>query len=193
MKTNKLILLLFATIVILASCSKDLTDNPEVPPAYEFRYVLQDTLGNEKTEFNFGENIVFSFQIIYNRLIDVSIRNFLGGGQGLFRVYQVKINGDTLDHGYPTVGICEVGHLSINENDTTEFNCPWVKSENNNFYHDCLFPHPDVQGNYLPIGNYYTEFENSFVFLLGGSTDTTETKYFEKGSILWHYDARIAC
>jgi hypothetical protein len=165
--------------VILASCNKDITNNPEVPSDYEFRYVLQDTLGNEKTEFNQGENIVFSFQIINKGLIDVGIRNFLGGGLGLFRVNQIKTNGDTLNHGYPTVAVCEVGSFNINKNDTTEFNCPWVKSENNNFYHFCLQPHPEVPENYLPIGNYYTDFENSFVFLLGGTTDTTEVKYFK--------------
>ena len=172
MKKNKLLLLLFATIVILASCNKD-TDKTELP--LEYKYVLLDTLGNEKTEFNQGENIVFSFQIINKGSEDPLLRNFLGN-YGFFRVYQINTNEDTLDYGYPYDGTCEIGHFIIPKNDTSEFNCPWVNSENNNFYHFCLIVgDPTLHQTYLPIGNFYTNFEQSFII----SGVNTETKYFK--------------
>ena len=173
MKKNKLSLLLFVTIVILASCNKDKTDKTELP--LEYKYVLLDTLGNEKTEFNQGENIVFSFQIINKSSEDLMVRNFLGY-PGLFRVYQINTNKDTLDYGYPYDGACEIGHFIIPKNDTLEFNCPWVNSENNNFYHICLIVgDPTLHQTYLPIGNFYTIIEQSFII----ADVNTETKYFK--------------
>ncbi len=172
MKNNKLLLLLFVLIVILASCNKDKIDETDSP--LEYRYILMDTLRNEKTEFNQGENIVFSFQIINKSSEDLMIRNFLGPWP--FKVYQIKINEDTLDYGYPYDGSCEVGGFMIPKNDTTEFNCPWVYSENNNFYHFCLFVgDPTLHETYLPIGNFYTNFEPTIEI----PDLKTETKYFE--------------
>lgn len=172
MKKNKLALLLFATIVILVSCNKDTTDKTELP--LEYKYVLLDTLGNEKTEFNQGENIVFSFQIINKGSEDLLIRNFLTT-YGFFKVYQINTNEDTLDYGYPWEGVCLVGGFIIPKNDTSEFNCPWVKSENNNFYHFCLQPDPELHETYLPIGNFYTIIEPTFEI----PDLITETKYFK--------------
>lgn len=170
MKKNKLSLLLFATIVLLASCNKDTTE-----PPLEYKFVLLDTLGNEKTEFNQGENIVISFQIINKGSEDLYMQNTLGHNYDFFRVNQLNTNGDTLDYGKPYDGTCEIGHFIIPKNDTLEFNCPWVKSENNNFYHFCLYPDPELHETYLPIGNFYTNFEQSFII----SGVNTETKYFK--------------
>ena len=172
MRKNKLVLLLFATIMILASCNKDKIDETDSP--LEYRYVLMDTLGNEKTEFNQGENIIFSFQIINQESEDFAVLNFLSTAWP-FKVYQINTNEDTLDYGYPYDGSCEIGHFIIPKNDTTEFNCPWVKSENNNFYHPCLSPHPEWHETYLPIGNFYTNFEPTIEI----PDLITETKYFE--------------
>lgn len=173
MKKNKLVLLLFATIVILASCNKDKIDETGSP--LEYRYVLMDTLRNEKTEFNQGENIVFSFQVINKGSEDLAIRNFLSTAWP-FKVYQIITNEDTLDYGYPYDGSCEIGHFIIPKNDTTEFNSPWVNSENNNFYNTCLFVGDSaLHETYLPIGNFYTNFEPTIEI----PDIKTETKYFE--------------
>lgn len=59
MKKNGLALLLFTLILVIVSCKKDNSDLP-----IEYKFVLLDTLGNEKTVFNEGENIIFSFQVI---------------------------------------------------------------------------------------------------------------------------------
>jgi len=172
MKKNKLLLLLFVPIVILASCNKDKIDKTDFP--LEYRYILMDTLRNEKTEFNQGENIVFSFQIINKSSEDLMIRNFLSTAWP-FKVYQIITNKDTLDYGYPYDGSCEIGHFIIPKNDTMVFNCPWAKSENNNFYNLCISPHPEWHETYLPIGNFYTNFEPTIEI----PDLKTETKYFE--------------
>jgi len=172
MKKNKLSLLLFATIVILASCNKDKTDKTELP--LEYKYVLLDTLGNEKTEFNQGENIVFSFQIINKSSEDLMVRNFLGY-PGLFRVYQINTNKDTLDYGYPYDYACQVGGFGIPKNGKLEITCPWVNTENNNFYHICITPNPDLHQAYLPVGNFHTIIEPTIEI----PDLITETKYFK--------------
>lgn len=168
MKKNKLLLFLFATIMILASCNKDNTDFP-----LEYKYVLLDTLGNEKTEFNQGENIIFSFQIINKGSEDLHIENFLGD---IFNVHHISTNEDTLDYGYPWDGICEIRGFVIPQKKTYEFNCSWVYSDNNNFYHYCLFvADPTLHQSYLPIGNFFTIIEPTIEI-----TDLiTETKYFK--------------
>jgi len=172
MKKNKLVLLLFATIVILASCNKDKIDETDFP--LEYRYVLMDTLGNEKIEFNQGENIIFSFQIINKGSEDLMVRNFLGY-PGLFGVYQINTNKDTLDYGYPYDGSCSARGFSIPKNDKLDITCPWVNTENNSFYHYCLDPDPDLHQAYLPVGNFYTFIEPTIEI----PDLITETKYFE--------------
>jgi len=173
MKKNRLLFSLFATIVILTSCNKDKTAKTDFQ--LEYKYVLLDTLGNEKTEFNQGENIVFSFQIINKGHEDLYMQNNLGGNYGFFRVNQLNTSGDTLNYGKPYDGICEIGHFIIPKNDTLEFNCPWVKSENNSFYHFCLNSDPELHKTYLPNGSFYTNFEQLFII----SDVNKETKYFK--------------
>ena len=170
MKKNKLSLLLFAMIVILASCNKDNTDFP-----LEYKYVLLDILGNEKTEFNQGENIVFSFQVINKGSEDLLLRNFLNN-YGFFRVYQINTNEDTLDYGKSYDGYCEVGGFIIPKNDKFEITCPWVNTENNYFYDYCLSVNDTIlHQTYLPIGNFYTNFEQLFII----PDLKTETEYFK--------------
>ncbi len=170
MKKNKLSLLLFAAIVLLSSCKKD---PPELP--LEYKYVLLDTLRNERTEFNQGENIVFSFQIINKGSEDLFVQNFLTTYE-FFKVYQINTNEDTLDYGTPYDLSCEIGHFIIPKNDKLEINFPWVNSDNNSFYNTCLFVGDStLHETFLPIGRFYTIIEQSFII----ADVNTETKYFK--------------
>lgn len=169
MKKNKLALLLFATALILASCSKDKTNLP-----VEYKFVLLDTLGNEKEEFSQGENIIFSFQVINKGSEDLFLENFFPNND-FFRVYQPNTNEGTLDYGIPYDIICEIGYFTIPTNDTLEINCPWVNSENNNYYYSCLIADTALHETFLPIGNFYTNFEQSFKI----ADIKTEIKHFK--------------
>ncbi len=172
MKNNKLLLLLFVLIVIITSCNKDKIDETDFP--LEYRYVLMDTLGNEKTEFNQGENIILSFQVINKGSDYYLLRNFLHN-YDFFRVYQINTNGDTLDYGKSYDGYCEVGGFGIPKNGKFEITCPWVNTENVYFY-DCLSViDATLHQTYLPIGNFYTNFEQLFIV----PDLNTETEYFK--------------
>ncbi len=151
----KLTTLLFATITVLfTSCEKNKTDLP-----VEFRFVLLDTLGNEKTEFNYGENIIFSFQVINYSSEDLFLENFLPNDD-FFRVYQPNTNEGTLDCGIPYTMVSEIGGFIIPANDTLKIEYPWnnINSENSN--NSVLFG--DNKRVNLPIGSYYTAFSQSF-------------------------------
>lgn len=169
MKKNGLALLLFTLILVIVSCKKDNSDLP-----IEYKFVLLDTLGNEKTVFNEGENIIFSFQVINKGLEDQFLENFLPNND-FFRIYQPTTNEETLDYGIPYDVICEIGYFTIPANDTLEINCPWVNSENNNFYFSCLITDTALHETFLPIGNFYTNFEQSFKI----ADIKTETKHFK--------------
>lgn len=54
------------------SCKKN---NNELP--LDFKLRLLDTLGNEKTVYNQGENIVFSFLVINKSADDLMLESFL--------------------------------------------------------------------------------------------------------------------
>lgn len=156
MKHLKLMILALATILMLvASCEKNKTELP-----VEFKFVLLDTLGNEKTVFNQGENIIFSFQIINNSSEKLFLENFLPNND-FFRVYQLNTNESTLDYGFPQSGVEKVGGYYINSNSRIEFKFPWVYSNNSNLYGKYLFG-DQSHISYLPVGNFYTEFTQSF-------------------------------
>ncbi len=157
MKHLKLAIIALATILMFfASCEKNKTDLP-----VEFKFVLLDTLGNEKTVFSQGKNIIFSFQVINNGSKDLMLENFFPNDD-FFRVYQLNTNGGTLDYGIPYDVICEIGYFSIPANGILKINCPLVNSENNNFYYSCLIADTALHKTFLSIGNYYTEFTQSF-------------------------------
>ncbi len=155
MKYLKLISLLFAVALLFTNCKKNKNELP-----VEFKFVLLDTLGNEKTVFNQGENIIFSFQVINNSSEDLYIENFLDNNN-LFRIYQPNTNGGTLDYGKPYDGICYIGGFFVKANQTLEMKCPWVNSKDS-VYHYCFLCEKELHEKFLPVGNYYTKFSQSF-------------------------------
>ncbi len=170
MKNLKLtILLLVTTLLFIASCEKNKNELP-----VEFKFKLLDTLGNEKTVFNQGENIIFSFQVINNSSENLMLENFFPNDD-FFRVYQPNTNEGTLNYGIPFDGICYIGYFSVHENKILDLKCPWVNSENTVFYYDCFHCNKELHENFLPIGKYYTEFSQSFKI----GNFQTEEKHFK--------------
>ncbi len=93
---RKIILLtLLVTLFFAMGCEKK---EDKIPIDFKFR--LLDTLGNESTVFNEGENIIFSFEVINNSSEDVYLKNFFPN-HDFFRVYQPNTDGGILDYGTP--------------------------------------------------------------------------------------------
>jgi len=172
MKKKVLILLLIASALVTVSCEKDKTDLP-----IEYKFVLLDTLGNEKTEFNQGENIIFSFQIINKSSEDLYLEKFLPNDE-FFRVYNLNTDEGTLDNGKPYEHLfCEfIAALRVPANDTFKVVIPWYKnSKYTDGYIGCPLETYHSNVGMLNFGNYYTEFSQSFKI----GDIQTEEKHFE--------------
>jgi len=167
MKKNRLSLLLFAAILLLASCSKDKTDLP-----VEYKFILLDTLGNEKLEFDQGENIIFSFQVINKGSEDLFLKNFFPNDD-FFRIYQNKANEGVIDYGIPYLGFTLPAGYFVNKNSIFKIDYPWNEI-NNKTDNTVLFG--DNERPDLPVGSFITSFSQSFVF---GDNIQTEEKQFE--------------
>ncbi len=113
----------------------------------DFKFRLLDTLGNESAVFNEGENIIFSFEVINNSSEDVYLKNFFPN-HDFFRVY------------HPANGLLE-------------FRCPWKSVDNFEYY--CLYPKDEAHETFLPIGDFYTGFSQSFKI----EENQTEEKHFK--------------
>ncbi len=161
MKYLKLVSLLFATVLIFAGCDKNKNELP-----VEFKFVLLDTLGNEKTVFNQGETIIFSFQVINNSSEDLMLENFL-------RVYQPNTNEGDLDCGKPYTGFTLRAGYSVYTNDTLHIKYLWNNINSDN--HDDFIIFGDNKRPDLPKGIFYTEFTQSFKI----GEFQTEEKYFK--------------
>jgi len=157
MKNLKLTILLLATaLLFIASCDKNKNELP-----VEFKFRLLDTLGNEKTEFNQGENIIFSFLVINKNSEDLMLENFLPNND-FFRIYQPNTSEGTLNYGLPYDAICEISYFTIPANDILELKCPWVSSDNSSYYYNCLLTNKELHETFIPVGNFYTNFMQSF-------------------------------
>lgn len=139
--------------MFFASCEKNKTALP-----VEFKFVLLDTLGNEKTVFNQGENLIFSFQVINNGSEDLMLENFFPNDD-FFRVYQLNTNGGTLDYGVPYDGYIKIGYFTIPLKDTLKIEFPW-KGNADILEYPILFNNKNNSS--FDNGNFYTEFTQSF-------------------------------
>jgi hypothetical protein len=169
MKPFKILFTVIATALLFASCEKDKNELP-----VDFKFVLLDTLGNEKTVFNQGENIIFSFQVINNSSEDLYLENFLPNND-FFKVFQPNTDEGLLSYGYPYDIICEIGAFHVPKNNLLEIKSPWTNSENNTHYFYCLLADKELHKDFLPTGNFYSEFTQSFK--IGGIQ--TEEKHFK--------------
>ena len=168
MKYLKLIILLLATVLLIASCKKDENELP-----VEFKFRLLDTLGNEKTVFNLGENIIFSFLVINNSSEDIYLKNFLPNDD-FFRISQTNSSEGILDYGVPYGVLYFIGGTQIEKNDNIDIRFAWKKTElvsNSSYF---IFGNTDTYN--LPIGDFYTGFSQSFEL---GNEIQTEEKHFE--------------
>ncbi len=156
-------LLIFVTL----GCEKD--DN-KLP--VDFKFVLLDTLGNEKTVFNQGENIIFSFQVINNSSEDLYLENFFPNDD-FFRVYQTNVNEGTLDYGIPYEAFILPYAFKVATNGILKIEYPWKGG----VFWDEEYPilSNENSNNDLPIGNFYTEFTQSFKI----GKIQTEEKHFK--------------
>ena len=168
MKYLKLASLLFAIALLFSSCEKNKNELP-----LDFKFVLLDTLDNEKTEFSYGENIIFSFQIKNNSSEKIAVNNFLPNND-FFKVYQLSTSEGVVAQGKSYDLINELGAFFIPGNDTFEFKCPWKSSTNSSLYAGYLIPIKEQHTTFLPIGKYYSEFTESF----SNGEIQTEEKHF---------------
>ncbi|MEA3504684.1 MAG: hypothetical protein U9R32_05740 [Bacteroidota bacterium] len=168
MKNLKLTTLLLATVFlfIATSCAKNKNELP-----VEFKFRLLDTLGNEKTVFNQGENMIFSFQVINHSSKNLMLENFFPNDD-FFRVYQPNINEGTLNYGIPYEAFVLIEYFSILQNDTLKIEYPWEAGVLWNEKYPILSNESDNLD--LPIGSFYTEFSQSFKI----GDIQTETKDF---------------
>jgi hypothetical protein len=167
MKTIKILSTFFAIAIIFVSCEKDKNELPVV-----FKFVLLDTLGNETTVFNQGKNIIFSFQVINNSTEDLYLENFFPNDE-FFRVYQPNTNGEILDYGIPYESYIKIGSFKIPTNGILNIEYPW---EGGVFWNE-EYPilSSESRNEDLPIGNYHTEFSQSFKI----GEIQTEEKHFK--------------
>ena len=159
----KLVSLLFAISLLFASCEKDKNELP-----LEFKFTLLDTLGNEKTVFNQGENIIFSFQVINNSSEDLYMKHVLPK-DGFFSVYRPNTNEGLLNYGRPYDHLfCRyIGGLHIPKNDTFKIVIPWYESViYTDGYIGCPLESYHRNVPTLKFGNYYTEFSQHKIYLL---------------------------
>jgi len=160
-------ILLFALSLFFVSCDKNKQNLP-----IDFEFVLLDTLGNEKTVFKQGENIIFSFQVKNNSDEDVYLKNsFIY--DDFFKVYQTNTPEGTLSYGRPYDVICYIGAFNIPANETFNMKCPWYYATDSTLLHSCLHQKSEVRN--LPVGNYFTEFTQSFEI----GDIQTEEKHFK--------------
>ncbi len=143
-------LLIFTTM----SCEKEEQDKLLV----DFKFRLLDTLGNEKTVFNQGENIVFSFEITNKTSQNVYIGNFFPNDD-FFRVFQLNPPKRKLDYGKPYQGYIEIGYFSVKRDSVFKIQIPWKCTFWNEKYSVLVC---DTNNETLPKGNFVTEFSQSF-------------------------------
>jgi hypothetical protein len=170
MKNLSYMALLLSVIATLpVGCEESKTDLP-----IEFGLRLLDTLGNEKTEFNEGENIIFSFLVTNNSNSEMFIRNFISNDSNFFRVYGLNSSKVNIDYGTAIDIVCEIGGFNLEANGFIDFKCPWVISEKDENYHYCISQLPGEHETFLPVGNYYTTFKQKFTV---GSFETEEMQF----------------
>ena len=170
MKINRWAFLLIVAILAMGGCKKDKSD---LPVAYKF--VLIDTLGNVKTQFNQGENIIFSFRIINNGSEDLFVENFFPNDD-FFRIYQTNALGGTVDLGIPYLAYTMPYGYFVYKTDGFKIEYPWNNITADNANNFVLFG--DNERPDLPKGTFYTEFSQLFTYNFEDE-DKTDSQHFK--------------
>ncbi len=157
MKMNILILIQLSLIALL-SCEKE--DNKNDFPL-SLSYELLDSLGNSKTTFSKGEEIIFSFKITNNSdSILYFETNFIN--EEFFKVYKIE-NGEKISMGRSFKGLycyyVPTPAFHILPGKSGGVAIPW-SPVNEHYYPFCNL----VQKPPLDVGDYFTGFESNFIF-----------------------------
>ena len=155
MRNLEFLTLIFTVALFFSSCEKN---KNELPVKFEFN--LLDTMGIEKIEFNHGENIIFSFQMINHSSEDLVLENFFPNNE-FFRVYQTDTQEGILDWGIPYDGYYKISGFKMSSNDTLRIEYPWESKTgiiNENYW--IVFG--DKTNPALQRGDYTTYFSQSF-------------------------------
>ncbi|MFT6970782.1 MAG: hypothetical protein ACJAXX_001348 [Roseivirga sp.] len=183
-----LILLSFFTLAIFSACTDDevnaieeiqITGGHQVERTdgdFEFKYGLFNTQGQPTTEFNQGDQIIFSFWMTNDTdqswyLIQSEYRDF-------FRVYKIEGVDNQIDMGQPHDGMFFQKKLGIGpiSKNTLKFELPWVVPASMEL--DRGLWKKGRNAPPLEKGNYRTVFDQSFEFSDGGQTRETDVLSF---------------
>jgi hypothetical protein len=173
MKRLKLFDFLCGIILVTAlSCDKINNDT-----LVNFKFRLLDEQGNEKTVFNEGENVIFSFFIENKTSEDLTFYQHEMNTDDFFRLYKINSTEGVSDLGKPYFHIfCDKILLKVPANGIFKIEIPWLWYENQNYgYIGC--PHEYYHNDTFPLtsGDYRTTFSSTFKI----GDIQTEEKHFE--------------
>jgi len=174
MKNIRKILFLCGIFILTAfSCEKNKNELP-----VDFKFRLLDEQGNEKTVFNEGENVIFSFVIENKTSEDLCFYHHDMNTGDFFRLHKLNTSEGDLNLGkpYDCIFLEKIGWKSVPANGIFKIEIPWLWNENQIYaYIGC--PHETYHSATFPLtkGDYKTAFSSSFKI----GNIQTEEKHFE--------------
>jgi hypothetical protein len=175
MKT--IINLSFYIFCLSSFCSCNTSDNIEANSfRYEFRLLNEN--GKPSTQFEEGENIIFSFLIINETRKDIFLQQGSFDTSEFMKVYSKAYSNEgeaVIGKPYETIFCTYQNGVLVPASDTLKLEIPWVVNTSNNYPHFCKLQ----ENSYLQPGKYKTSFTSSFKFERGNSSFETEKMHFE--------------
>lgn len=175
MKTNLMFYLLLLFIPFVG-CDK--LDN-ELPIAFKYRAL--DVDGNERSVFNEGENVIFSFVTENKSDRKIFTNPCYPNYPGFFDLYKINTSEGDFNLGSPFEFYILVNYkVEIDVNGATEIQAPWYKYASGEYPLSYPYDGVHVDTPDLTKGEYKSSFSASFKFKdADGNEYETETKYFE--------------
>lgn len=169
----------FCLFCLFSFCSCDTSDTVEADSfSYEFRLLNEN--GNPSTQFEEGENLIFSFLIINKTREDIFLQQESFDTSDFLKVHSQAYSNEgeaVMGKPYETIFCTYQNGVLIPASDTLKLEIPWVVNISNNYPHFCLLQ----ENSYLQAGKYKTSFTSSFKFEKGESSFETEKMHFEIG------------
>lgn len=164
---NNWLVILLVAISFLGGCG-----NNSVEPELEFNFIAKDKSGVEKSVFSQSDTVVLHFQILNRSSKDVLLVEEQIGSIDFFRVFKLNLsaegNNEFVDMGRRySAHHCKfnTGYIVPSHGQLT-ISLPWVPIQNDIMdYHPILCNIKYGEAN-LPQGEYISEFESSFKFLV---------------------------